>query len=245
MDKQKRVHIGTSGWHYQHWKGPFYPEDLPDERLLDYYKDHFQTAEINNTFYRLPEKETFIQWRKSVPGHFIFAVKVSRYVTHLKKLKDAEQPVNTFMERAGALGEKLGPVLFQLPPHWQRNIERLKSFLKFLPGGHRYTVEFRDESWFGKETEEVLAENGVAFCIYDFNGRQSPCSVTADFIYVRLHGPDGAYQGNYDGKTLEAWARKFSAWAEEGKEIFCYFDNDERGYAAGNALELEHLIGSG
>jgi uncharacterized protein YecE (DUF72 family) len=236
------IYIGTSGWHYQHWKGPFYPEDLPDKRLLDYYLKHFQTAEINNTFYQLPEKKTFVQWRESVPEGFLFAVKASRYITHMKKLKDPQEPLANFMGRVAGLGEKLGPILFQLPPKWHFNLERLQDFLKALPGDYRHTFEFRDPSWFNEQTNQALAERGAAFCIYDFEQRQSPRSVTADFVYVRLHGPDGAYQGSYDDRTLSDWAEAFSAWAEQGKEVFCYFDNDERGYAAQNALKLKELL---
>jgi uncharacterized protein YecE (DUF72 family) len=236
------IYIGTSGWHYQHWKGPFYPENLPDKRLLEYYLEHFQTAEINNTFYQLPEKKTFAQWRESVPEGFLFAVKASRYITHMKKLKDPQEPLANFMGRVAGLGEKLGPILFQLPPKWHFNLERLKGFLKALPGDHRYAFEFRDPSWFNELTNQALAERGAAFCIYDFEQRQSPRSVTADFVYVRLHGPDGAYQGSYDDRTLSDWAGAFSSWADQGKEVFCYFDNDEKGYAAQNALKLKELL---
>ena len=243
MSAARPVHIGTSGWHYQHWKGPFYPEDLPDGRYLEHYLKHFETAEINNTFYRLPEEGTFTRWRDAVPEGFIFSVKASRYITHMKKLKDPEQPLANFVERIETLGDRLGPVLFQLPPGWRLNIERLRSFLKALPEGHRYAFEFRDPSWFGDETGVALAERGAAFCIYDFEGRQSPRSVTADFVYVRLHGPDGAYQGKYDDTALADWAKALSSWAGEGKEVFCYFDNDEKGYAAQNALKLKGLLG--
>lgn len=242
VSKRDRIHIGTSGWHYQHWKGPFYPRDLPDNRLLEHYVKHFQTAEINSTFYRLPEKETFAQWRDSVPDGFIFSVKASRYITHMKKLKDPAKPVDTFIKRVEALGNKLGPILFQLPPRWQVNIDRLRRFLELLPGSHRYAFEFRDPSWFGKETEGLLAEKGAAFCIYDLERRQSPRPVTADFVYVRLHGPEGAYQGNYDDRALQDWAQSFSSWADQGKQVFCYFDNDEKGYAPVNALKLAELV---
>jgi uncharacterized protein YecE (DUF72 family) len=236
------IYIGTSGWHYQHWKGPFYPEDLPDKRLFEYYLKHFQTAEINNTFYQLPQKKTFTQWRESAPEGFLFAVKASRYITHMKKLKDPQEPLANFMGRVTGLGDRLGPVLFQLPPKWHFNLERLKSFLRALPGDYRYAFEFRDPSWFNERTNQALAERGAAFCIYDFEQRQSPRSVTADFVYVRLHGPDGAYQGSYDDKVLSDWAEAFSSWADQGKEVFGYFDNDERGYAAQNALKLKELL---
>lgn len=242
MDMPASIHIGTSGWHYRHWKGPFYPEHLSDECLLEHYAKHFQTAEINNTFYQLPEKKTFIQWVNSVPDDFIFSVKASRYITHMKKLKDPDEPVSTFIDRVGVLGKKLGPILLQLPPKWNFNLQRLRGFLNALPENYRYTFEFRDPSWFTGQTEAALAEKGAAFCIYDFEQRQSPQSITADFVYVRLHGPDGAYKGKYDDRSLSDWAEAFLSWANEGKEVFCYFDNDEKGYAAQNALRLKELL---
>lgn len=236
------VHIGTSGWHYQHWRGPFCPRDLPDERFLRHYSQHFRTAEINSTFYGMPDKTTLAQWRDCTPDGFVFAVKASRYITHMKKLKDPEQPVASFLDRVRVLGEKLGPILFQLPPNWTLNLERLRSFLDALPRGVRYAFEFRAPSWFGERTEEALSEKGAAFCIYDFAHRQSPRSVTADFVYVRLHGPDGAYKGSYDDAALSGWAGDIAAWSREGKEAFCYFDNDEKGHAVSNALRLNELI---
>ncbi|MBN1192001.1 MAG: DUF72 domain-containing protein [Dehalococcoidales bacterium] len=242
MIRQGSIHIGTSGWHYQHWKGPFYPESMPDEQLLEYYRNHFQTVEINNTFYQLPERETLAKWRDTVPEGFIFSVKACRYITHMKKLKDPDKVISTLTGRIEVLGRKSGPVLFQLPPRWRLNLERLKSFLKALPVEYRYAFEFRDMSWFTERTEEALAEKGAAFCIYDFEHRRSPLSVTADFVYVRLHGPDGAYQGEYDNGVLSNWAEQFSLWAGQGKEIFCYFDNDGKGYAVRNASTLKELL---
>lgn len=242
MSKRELIHVGTSGWHYQHWKGTFYPEDLPDKHLFTHYTKKFQTAEINNTFYQMPGKETFIQWRDSAPDDFMFSVKASRYITHMKKLKDPHEPVSNFIDGVAMLREKLGPILFQLPPKWHFNLERLNDFLDALPEDYRYTFEFRDPTWFGEQTTVMLAQKAAAFCIYDFEGRQSPLAVTADFVYVRLHGPDGAYKGRYDDKALTDWAEFFKARADEGKEVFCYFDNDERGYAAQNALKLNELL---
>lgn len=242
MTESGLMHIGTSGWHYGHWKGPFYPRDLSEGGMLEYYTGHFDTAEVNNTFYQLPEPDTLGQWRDEVPDGFVFAVKASRYITHMKKLKDPEQPVSQFLDRVNGLDTKLGPILFQLPGKWRLNLERLRDFLEALPGGHRYAFEFRDSSWFDDRTEEALADKGAAFCIYDFEGRQSPRSVTGNFVYVRLHGPDGAYKGSYDKRALSDWAEAFTRWANEGKEVYCYFDNDEKGYAARNALQLKELL---
>jgi uncharacterized protein YecE (DUF72 family) len=242
MKDRGRIHIGTSGWHYGHWKGPFYPEDLPSQKMLAFYAEQFHAAEINNTFYQLPEKETFVQWRGTVPKDFLFAVKASRYITHMKKLKDPQEPVATFLERVAALEDRLGPVLFQLPPRWRCNIERLRAFLKALPGGFRYAFEFRDESWFNAEVYKALAEFGASFCIYDLAGRLSPKEITSELIYIRLHGPDGAYQGEYGPSALSGWAGAFAGWTRQGKEIFCFFDNDQAGYAAKDALLLQKMI---
>ena len=240
--RRGRAHIGTSGWHYQHWKGPFYPQGHPDSQLLAYYVKHFQTAEINNTFYRLPSENAVREWRDGVPGDFIFAVKGSRFITHQKKLNDPEQALPLFLSRVKLLGDKLGPVLFQLPPRWHLNLDRLKTFLEALPKDHRYAFEFRDPDWFGSQTERVLYDKGAAFCVYDFEGRQSPRSVTAAFIYIRLHGPDGAYSGRYSKKQLADWADFIARCTSDGKEAYCYFDNDESGYAALNAAELQKLL---
>jgi uncharacterized protein YecE (DUF72 family) len=249
MDKNAKqrgkTHIGTSGWHYHHWKGPFYPRGYPDSRLLSYYIKHFHTAEINNTFYRLPSEKAVREWRDAVPAGFIFAVKGSRYISHQKKLKDPEQILPNFTDRIRLLGDKMGPILFQLPPGWHSNLERLGAFLHALPGNVLCAFEFRDPSWFGNRTEEMLSKRGAAFCIYDFEGRQSPRSVTADFVYIRLHGPDGAYSGRYDREQLADWAEFIGQCTEEGKDVYCYFDNDEAGYAALNASELQELVKTG
>ncbi len=242
MSRAKSINIGTSGWHYQHWKGPFYPQDLPNEDLLENYTKYFQTVEINNTFYQLPDSKTIALWRDSVPDNFTFSVKASRYITHMKKLNSPYDSIYTFIDRVSVLDRKLGPILFQLPPRWHVNPSRLEEFLNALPRDHRYAFELRDPTWFINRTEEILTQKGAAFCIYDFEKRQSPSSVTADFIYVRLHGPDGAYIGKYNDRALSSWAEVFSGWAEEGKEIFCYFDNDEKGYAVQNALKLQELL---
>jgi uncharacterized protein YecE (DUF72 family) len=239
-----RIHIGTSGWHYGHWKGHFYPEGLADGLMLQEYARHFRSVEINNSFYRLPDEKTFAEWRETVPEGFVFAVKGSRYITHMKKLKDPEKPVAQLLARTELLGRKLGPILFQLPPRWRLNLDRLRSFLGALPRSHRYAFEFRDESWFAPQVREVLAEAGAAFCIFDLDGRLSPREVTTDFVYIRLHGPDGPYRGSYPDETLAGWAGAISAWSRQGKDVYCYFDNDEAGYAPRDALRLRVMTGS-
>ncbi len=244
MAGQAPVHIGTSGWRYSHWKGPFYPKTMSPGDFLKFYCQKFHSVEINNSFYKLPEASTLQAWKDEVPPDFIFAVKASRFITHMKKLKDPEQSLARFLERIVTLGEKLGPILFQLPPRWPFNPERLEAFLAALPKEFRYALEFRDPSWINDHTHQALADSGVAFCIYEFAGYLSPRVVTADFVYIRLHGPEGAYQGSYDTATLADWAKAISAWSRQGKEVFCYFDNDEAGYAAQNALELQKLLSS-
>jgi uncharacterized protein YecE (DUF72 family) len=245
MSRNSDIHIGTSGWHYDHWKGPFYPEDLPAQEMLPYYVGHFRTVEINNSFYQLPKKATLELWRNTVPDGFVFSMKGSRYITHMKKLKDPSRTVPPLLEVAGVLSEKLGPVLFQLPPRWRINPERLDLFLQFLPDRFRYAFEFRDSGWFDARTYEILSKHRAAFCIYQLAGRLSPKEVTTDFVYVRLHGPGKAYEGQYDEKTLAGWAGAFSTWHSQGKKVFCYFDNDQAGYAAQDALRLQDMMTRG
>jgi uncharacterized protein YecE (DUF72 family) len=239
------TYIGTSGWHYDHWKGAFYPQDPSDETFLEYYAKSFGTAEINNTFYRLPEEKTLLRWRDVVPENFVFSVKASRYLTHMKKLKDPQDPLDRLLDRVGVLGTKLGPILFQLPPRWGPNLERLEAFLEILPEDHRYAFEFRNPGWFDDRTYGLLAERGASFCVYDLDGRTSPKEITADFAYVRMHGPDGPYRGRYGAERLAGWAGTFSAWLREGLEVYCYFDNDEAGYAAQDALNLQQIMMEG
>jgi uncharacterized protein YecE (DUF72 family) len=239
------TYIGTSGWHYDHWVGAFYPQDLPDGAFLEYYADHFGTAEINNSFYRLPEKKTLVRWRDAVPEYFVFSLKASRYLTHMKKLKDPREPLERLFERVSVLGTKLGPILFQLPPRWRLNAERLEGVLKILPENHRYAFEFRDYSWFDGDVYGLLAKHRAAFCVYDLDGRTSPKEITADFAYVRLHGPDGPYRGRYGAKRLAGWADVFSTWLKEGLDVYCYFDNDEAAYATQDALRLQKMMTEG
>lgn len=241
MKKGHRIHIGTSGWHYEHWKGPFYPESLPNSSFLKYYAGHFVTVEVNNSFYQMPKEETLREWMDTVPSEFIFSVKASRFITHMKKLKDAGKPLNSFLDKVKTIGDKLGPVLFQLPPRWSVNTDRLGSFLQLLPKKYAYAFEFRDTSWFDRKVYDLLTDHGSAFCIYDLDGRQSPKVVTSDFIYIRLHGPDGPYRGQYSIQQLAGWAGAISTWAAQGKAVYCYFDNDEAGYAAIDARNLRDM----
>jgi uncharacterized protein YecE (DUF72 family) len=200
-------------------------------------------VEINNSFYQLPARQTLEEWRKTVPNGFIFTVKGSRYITHMKKLKDPSQAVPQLLKAAKVLKTRLGPILFQLPPRWGVNPDRLRQFIEALPGKYRYTFEFRDPSWFEDRIYDILSETETAFCIYELADRLSPKETTADFVYIRLHGPEAeAYQGHYDANTLAGWAGAISAWRRQGKEIFCFFDNDQAGYAAKDALRLRKML---
>ena len=237
------IRIGTSGWHYRHWLGNFYPQKLPASRMLAYYYEHFDTVEINNSFYMLPKFETMHAWREATPQNFQFAVKASRFLTHNKKLKDPQNALHKFLPRAEALGEKLGPILFQLPPSWRVNSERLIEFLQALPRYHRYTFEFREPTWICDEVCKALGKYNAAFCIYDIGGFHSPIHVTADWAYVRLHGPSNKYQGSYSDEVLGRWAERISEWSKKLKAVYVYFDNDQAGYAARNALTLCDLLG--
>ncbi len=240
--KEPIFHIGTSGWSYAHWKGAFYPPAINDEEMLYFYCRHFQSVEVNNSFYHLPRQATLEHWRDITPAGFVFSVKASRYITHMKKLNDPKQSLDLLLDRVSVLGNKLGPILFQLPPKWHCNLERFSRFLDSLSNEFRYAFEFRDQSWLNAESYALLERHGVAFCIYELDGFLSPRQVTADFVYVRLHGPAGPYQGNYDTQTLAGWAGAFSTWATQGRSIYCYFDNDEAGYAAQNALSLLSML---
>ncbi|MGC2696331.1 MAG: DUF72 domain-containing protein [Candidatus Angelobacter sp.] len=237
------IRIGTSGYHYKHWVGTFYPPKTPASKMLGYHVRYFDTLELNNSFYRLPTIAAFESWRDATPKNFVFAVKASRYITHNKKLKDPENALDNILARAEHLGKKLGPVLFQLPPHWKLNIGRLEALLEILPRQHRYVFEFRELSWITAEVNKLLRRFNAAFCIYELAGYHTPIEVTADFTYVRLHGPgSGKYQGSYSPARLREWARRIEQWSKELKAIYVYFDNDQAGYAAQNALTLKQMV---
>ena len=238
---QKRIHIGTSGWSYKHWRGTFYPQEIKVKEHFNYYIQHFNTVEINNSFYRIPSEETFIKWGQVVNNDFIYVIKANRYITHIRKLQDPADSLALFMERVKLLGKHLGPVLFQLPPSLRPNLTILEIFLEELPKDFRYVFEFRNKEWYTEEVYLLLEKYNCAFCIYELAGHLSPIKVTADFVYIRLHGPGNKYQGNYPDATLQEWAEQCLQWAAS-KEVFVYFDNDEKGYAAFNALRLKQLI---
>jgi uncharacterized protein YecE (DUF72 family) len=240
--KKGRVHIGTSGWHYKHWNGTFYPETVKAVERFDYYTKIFKTVEINNSFYRLPAKNVFTGWKEAAPKGFVYAVKASRFITHMKKLKIDADGISKFFSNVSYLNEKLGPILFQLPPNWKVNTGRLEQFLKELPPKHIYTIEFRNDTWYKEEVYKILEKYNVAFCIYELAGHISPLITTAGFVYIRLHGPGAKYQGSYADDVLSNWADKIRAWTGKGKDVFVYFDNDQKGYAAFNAKTLQEIV---
>ncbi len=242
MGRKGKIYIGTSGWHYKHWIGSFYPQGTKDADQLSYYLEFFKTVELNNSFYRLPAPETFANWRKAVPSDFVFAIKGSRYITHQKKLNIEKENISIFFNSVKRLREKAGPVLFQLPPHWNVNVERFDRFLKLLPKKYRFTFEFRNHSWYNDEVDELLRSYNCAFCIYELEHHLSPLKVTADFVYTRLHGPGNKYQGSYTDTQLKKWAVQCKAWQKDGKDAYVYFDNDQLGYAAFNAKKLMELV---
>lgn len=240
--KKGNIYIGTSGWHYKHWKNTYYPAGLKNEDLLNYYSKHFYSAEINNSFYRLPTTGMFENWYKQVPEDFVFAVKASRFITHLKKLHVERTDIDQFIERASCLREKLGPILFQLPPKWRVNVERLDYFLNLLPADHRFAFEFRDHTWNIAEVYQLLEQHNCAYCIYDLAGYQSPQLLTADFVYIRLHGPGNKYEGSYTRENLKDWADYCTHYQKEGKDIYLYFDNDQQAFAPANAQTIRNFL---
>ena len=235
---KNKIYIGTSGWSYGHWKGNFYPEKLSQKKWLHFFADFLNTVEINSTFYHLPSEKSIQSWLSQVPTDFLFSIKASRYITHLKRLKDCQENVDYFFKTIAGLKDKLGPILFQLPPSFKMDTERLKEFLSYLNDDHRYVFEFRHPTWFVGEIYEILSTYKVALCITDLNGHLSPEEITTNFTYIRLHGPKKAYKGSYGEKKLLEWKKKIQQWAKQCS-VFCYFDNDEKGYAIQDAQFLK------
>ena len=241
-EHSRNIRIGTSGWHYGHWAGPFYPADLPKDKWLEYYAQHFDTVELNSTFYHLPKPQFLKRWHNLTPKNFLYAIKASRYITHIKKLKDVSEELTRFLDLAALLGRKFGPVLYQLPPSLRKDINRLESFIKFLPKKQPAVFEFRHESWYCEDTYKLLRRFGVGFCIHDLPGLESPRIITSDIIYVRFHGPTDRYAGCYSKSKLANWAKWLKDQAKDVRSIYVYFNNDEAAYAVRNAKELKKLL---
>ena len=235
------LRVGCSGWQYKHWRNDFYPAELPASRWLEHYASAFDTVEINNSFYRLPEPHSFASWRERVPPHFLFAVKVSRYLTHRKKLKEPEAPVDLFVSRATHLGSALGPLLYQLPPRWTLNLERLEAFLRVLPPALTHVVEFRDPTWYVDGVFEALAAHGVSLCLHDMEGSATGLRRVGPVVYLRFHGP-ARYQGAYSSERLAATAGWCRDRLAKGTPVYAYFNNDIGGHATRDAVRFRALV---
>jgi uncharacterized protein YecE (DUF72 family) len=234
--------VGCSGWQYKHWRGDFYPAEVAATRWFEYYAARFDTVEINNSFYRLPEAETFARWRARAPARFLFAVKASRFLTHMKKLKDPEEPIERLFTRMRELGRRLGPVLYQLPPGFKLDLARLEHFLHALPRDARHVIEFRDPSWYADPVSALLERHKVARCLHDMKGSATGRERVGPFVYVRYHGASGTYSGGYPADRLARWAEWLQAQRDAGIDVFAYFNNDVGGHAPRDAVTLRHLL---
>jgi uncharacterized protein YecE (DUF72 family) len=239
-----RLFLGTSGYSYKHWKGVFYHVGLPQTRWLEFYCQHFDTVELNVTFYRLPARKTFEGWYKKTPADFVFAAKGSRFITHIKRLQDCRQPLRMYKENAAGLGEKLACILWQLPPNLQYKSDRLAEFCRLLRaeyGKKRHVFEFRHESWLQEDCYDILASHGFALCIPLAPDYPRVEQVTAPFSYIRFHSGEVLGNSCYTDEELTQWASKIRAWLEE-RDIYIYFNNDAFGFAIDNAKNLRNYI---
>ena len=237
-----RARVGCSGWQYKHWRGDFYPADVAQARWFEYYAARFDSVEINNSFYRLPERATFAAWARRAPPGFEFAVKASRFLTHMKKLKDPEEPIERLFSRMGALGPHLGPVLYQLPPGWRLDVDRLAYFLGALPAGIRHVIEFRDPSWYDPSVGALLKRHRVALCLHDMPGSATGRQPVGPFVYVRFHGATSKYGGGYSQERLRSWAEWLNEQRAGGCDVHAYFNNDIGGHAPRDAVTLRRLL---
>ncbi|OGO53239.1 MAG: hypothetical protein A2148_01890 [Chloroflexi bacterium RBG_16_68_14] len=238
----RRYWVGTSGWVYPHWRDVFYPRELKQREWFAHYARHFSTVEINNTFYRLPKEGAWEQWCRQAPSGFRYAVKGSRFITHIKRLRGCEEPVETFVGRARLLGDHLGPVLWQLPPQMKCDLDRLESFLMVLPRDVRHAFEFRRRDWFQPETFATLRRYDAAFCAYHMVDSETPLEATSDIAYLRFHGSNELYGGRYSDRQLAGWAGRLRALPEDVREVYVYFNNDAFGYAIENAATLRAIL---
>ena len=237
-----KIHVGCSGWVYRHWRGLFYPEGLPQKRWFERYSEDFDTVEINNSFYRLPKAETFDAWREQAPPGFRYAVKANRFLTQAKKLKDCEEPIARMMAPFRHLGGALGPILYQLPPRFRLNLERLETFLDLAPKDVTNVFEFRDKSWYAPETLALLDRYGASFCAHDMPGSASPREAVGRIAYIRFHGGEGKYWGRYSDECLLDWADWMVAEARAGRPVWAYFNNDAEAHAVHDALTLKAMV---
>ncbi len=236
-----KIFIGTSGWNYPHWRAPFY-RGAAASKYLPLYAQRFHSVEVNKSFYRLLRPPETKQWYKQTPDGFLFSLKGSRFITHILRLSKPRRALRRFFSALKFLKEKRGPILFQLPPRWHKNTERLKAFLEALPEDQRCAFELRDPEWIADDTLNLLRDYRRAFCIYDFDGRSTPRYVTTTFAYVRLHGPGPRYRNRYSMEQLRDWAKWVRAQLRRGIDVYFYFDNDQKAYAVKNAIELMKLL---
>ena len=240
---QARIHVGCSGWVYRHWRGIFYPEGLPQKRWFERYAEEFDTVEINASFYRVPLATTFEGWREKAPPGFRYAVKVNRFITHMKKLLECEAETDRFIDLARPLGKALGPLLYQLPPSLDKNVERLDTFLARLPADLDHVVEFRHKSWYDEEVLALLDRHGVGFVAHDLKSLESPRWASGRTAYVRFHGTSGKYWGRYTDEALLGWSDWCRDQRSAGRSVWCYFNNDIHGHALKDARTLKSMIG--
>ncbi|MFH1288816.1 MAG: DUF72 domain-containing protein [bacterium] len=243
----KNIFIGTSGYSYPHWKGVFYPTDLSSNKWLEFYARHFNVVELNVTFYRLPSKKSFENWYNKTPKNFKFVIKGSRFITHVKKLNECREPLETFFDNASGLKEKLLCVLWQLPPSFKFNLERLDNFLKLIKNKRfpcLHSFEFRNDSWFNEETYSLLKENNTSLCIADSPVFPRYEELTSSFIYLRLHGGKILYGSEYAEDELNSWADKTTEWLKDKKLFLAFFNNDSYGFAVKNALKFKETLNS-
>jgi uncharacterized protein YecE (DUF72 family) len=232
------VRVGCSGWDYPHWRGVFYPEDLPRAAWFGHYAARFDTVEINSSFYRLPAASVVERWRAQAPAGFTYALKASRYLTHMRKLKEPEAPLERIMSVARGLGDHLGPILYQLPPRWRLDVARLDRFLASLPSGYLHVLEVRDPTWLVDEARARLDTAGVGFCVHDAAGIEVPRWVTGEVVYLRLHGAREGLRAGYPDGVLDDWAGWLGGVSGRGRPAFVYFNNDQGGHAVTDAGRL-------
>lgn len=237
------LRVGTSGWQYRHWKGRFYPRELATARWLDHYTTYFDTVELNNPFYRQPERVTFERWRRAVPDDFVYAVKLNRFITHIKRLRIEPDSVERSYGTMAGLGRKAAVVLVQLPPRMKYDAERVERFFRLVaPRRRRHALEPRDASGFSDEALAHLGRRKVALVIGDTPRWPTHVAVTTDLVYLRFHGPERLYASSYDDDTLRSWADRIRSWRAEGRDVYAYFNNDGQAFAVRNALRLRELV---
>jgi uncharacterized protein YecE (DUF72 family) len=243
VSEMAQIRIGCSGWQYKHWREIFYPKGLAQTRWFAFYADHFDTVEINSSFYHLPKATTFEKWRDQAPPGFCYAIKANRFITQAKKLLDCEEPMERMMSATRHLGGRLGPMLYQLPPSLKLDLERLAAFLPLLPKDVTNIFEFRDKSWYVPETFDLLDRHGVGFCVHDMRGSASERIAVGKAAYVRFHGGGGKYWGRYSDDRLMSWAEWMVEQKRSGRSVWAYFNNDIHGHALDDAQTLKSMVG--